>query len=188
MDKAELRRLMRDRVRSLSPEEKGWRSHQACLRLVSCQPFQRASVILLFLSMPDEIDTTEAIQAARHRGARVAVPKVDWDLHSMTAVEIPAEGAALTVSRSGLRNPVEGTAIDPAGIDLVVAPGLGFDRRGHRLGRGAGFYDRFLVGPAANATRCGFCFREQVVESIPVTEADVPVHWLVTDEEAICVS
>ncbi len=176
---------MRDRLRSLSPERKGQKSHQACLHLLSCRPFQGASVVMVFLSMPDEIDTAEVILAARQRGATVVVPKVDWALCSMTAVELMEGGDGVAVSRSGVRNPVAGEPVDPGRIDLVVTPGLGFDRKGHRLGRGKGFYDRFLSGPAAKAMRCGFCFCEQVVESIPVTDADVPVHWLVTDEEAI---
>ena len=178
---------MHDRLASLSPERKGQKSHQACLHLMSCRPFQESSVVMLFLSMPDEIDTTEVILAARQRGATVVVPKVDWALYSMTAVEWMPGGDEAAVSRSGPRNPVAGEPVDPGRIDLVVTPGLGFDRSGHRLGRGKGFYDRFLAGPAAKATRCGFCFCEQVVESIPVTDADASVHWLVTDEEAICV-
>jgi len=71
-------------------------------------------------------------------------------------------------------------------IDLVVAPALGFDRRGNRLGRGGSFYDRFFANDEVAAARCGFAFAEQVVESIPVTDSDEPVDFLVTDEEVIC--
>jgi 5-formyltetrahydrofolate cyclo-ligase len=140
---------------------------------------------MVFLSMPDEIDTTEAIALARQRGMVVLVPRVDWDLRSMEAVEIDSAAPEVAVGRGGLRNPVGGAPADLDRIDLVVTPGLGFDRQGHRLGRGAGFYDRFFAAPGLRAARCGFCFCEQVVESIPVAEADLPVDWLVTDEGAV---
>jgi len=187
MSKAELRRVLRDRLRGLSPEERGWKSRRACLHLVSCQPFQHASVVMVFLSMPDEIDTREAIVLAIQRGMTVVVPKVDWDQGSMTAVQIESPDPPVAVSRGGLRNPAGGEPVDPGRIDLVVTPGLGFDQQGHRLGRGAGFYDRFFARGGLRATRCGFCFSEQVVESIPVTEADLPVDWLVTDQQAVCI-
>ena len=69
----------------------------------------------------------------------------------------------------------------------MVTPGMGFDRRGNRLGRGAGFFDRFFADPRATAVRCGFCFWEQVVDWVPVTESDRPVDWLVTDEQVLCI-
>jgi 5-formyltetrahydrofolate cyclo-ligase len=68
---------------------------------------------------------------------------------------------------------------------MVVAPGLGFDRKGNRLGRGGSYYDRFFTNKELKAPKCGFAFSEQVVETVPVTEHDVPVGMLVTDEEVL---
>jgi len=70
-------------------------------------------------------------------------------------------------------------------IDLVVAPALGFDGKGNRLGRGSSYYDRFFANDGLKAARCGFAFAEQRVDSIPVAEHDEPVDFLVTDEEVI---
>ena len=70
-------------------------------------------------------------------------------------------------------------------IDMVVTPALGFDRKGNRLGRGGSYYDRFFANPVLKASRCGFAFSEQLVDSVPVTEHDEPVDLLVTDEEII---
>ena len=70
-------------------------------------------------------------------------------------------------------------------IDLVVAPGLGFDRKGNRLGRGGSYYDRFFTNKELKAAKCGFAFAEQVIETVPVTEHDMPVDMLVTDEEVL---
>ena len=70
-------------------------------------------------------------------------------------------------------------------IDLVVTPALGFDRKGNRLGRGSSYYDRFFANEELKAARGGFVFAEQLVDSIPVTELDEPVDFLVTDEGVI---
>ena len=70
-------------------------------------------------------------------------------------------------------------------IDLVVTPALGFDNKGNRLGRGGSYYDRFFANKELKASRCGFAFAEQMVESVPVTERDKPMDFLVTDEEVM---
>jgi 5-formyltetrahydrofolate cyclo-ligase len=187
MDKAGLRRQLRDRLRALSAEDKDRKSRQACQGLVSTPPYQRAAVVMMFLSMPDEIDMAQAMRQAWQEGKTVVVPKVDWDLRTMTPVRIDSLDAGMTVGRGGLRNPAGGQEADLGEIDVVVTPGLAFDTQGHRLGRGAGFYDRFFADPGVRAVRCGICFQEQVVESVPVAEADRPVDWLVTDEQVLCI-
>ena len=85
----------------------------------------------------------------------------------------------------GLRNPTTGAPVPFEEIQLVVAPGLGFDRKGNRLGRGGSYYDRFFTNRELKAVKCGFAFAEQVKETVPVMEHDVPVDMLVTDEEVL---
>jgi 5-formyltetrahydrofolate cyclo-ligase len=75
-------------------------------------------------------------------------------------------------------------AIAPQSADLVLVPGLGFDRRGYRVGYGGGFYDRFLSTLPGAAT-AGLCFDLQVVEAVPTAPGDVPVEWLITDRRLI---
>ena len=70
-------------------------------------------------------------------------------------------------------------------IDLVVTPGLGFDKKGNRLGRGGSYYDRFFANTKLKASRCGFGFAEQLVETIPVAQHDEPVDIVVTEKEII---
>ena len=187
MDKARLRKQLRDRLQAIPADQKDLKSRRACERLASCRPFQEASVVMVFLSMPDEIDTSAALVAAWQLDKTVVVPRVDWEHRTLTPVVMEGLDAAMAVGRGGLRNPVGGPAVDIARIDLVVTPGMGFDRRGNRLGRGAGFFDRFFADPRATAVRCGFCFWEQVVDWVPVTESDRPVDWLVTDEQVLCI-
>lgn len=185
MDKAELRRKLLNCLLAIPSEQRSERSRKACRNLVSMEHFQSASTIMMFLSLPHEVDTSEAILHAWQLGKAVAVPKISWEQRHMIAVEINSLETGLSTSSSGLRHPVAGVPVPFEEIDLVVTPALGFDRKGNRLGRGGSFYDRFFANEELKAARCGFGFAEQLVESIPVAEHDEPVEILVTDEEII---
>ena len=79
-----------------------------------------------------------------------------------------------------------GTVVPLALIDIIVVPGQAFDRQGFRVGRGRGFYDRFLAQQDIQALRCGLCFREQVLaEGIPAEPHDMPMDLVITDREVI---
>ncbi|MEN6335629.1 MAG: 5-formyltetrahydrofolate cyclo-ligase, partial [Phycisphaerales bacterium] len=110
---------------------------------------------------------------------------ISWQQRHMIPVQINSLDTGFSTGTWGLRNPTTGVPIPFGQIDLVVAPGLGYDRKGNRLGRGGSFYDRFFANKDLRATRCGLAFVEQVMELIPTTESDEPVEWLVTDEEVV---
>jgi 5-formyltetrahydrofolate cyclo-ligase len=118
-------------------------------------------------------------------GKAVSVPKISWQQRRMIAVEINSLETGFSTSAAGLRNPTTGVPVPFEEINLVVTPALGFDREGHRLGRGGSYYDRFFTDEKFKASKCGLAFTEQVVDSIPVDSMDVPVDFLVTDEEVI---
>jgi len=140
---------------------------------------------MMYLSLPPEADTSEAILHAWQLGKVVVVPKVSWQQRYMIAVQINSLETGFSTSSWGLRNPIAGVPMPFEEIDLVVTPALGFDRKGNRLGRGGSYYDRFFANAELKASRCGFAFAEQIVETIPVAEHDEPVELLVTDEEII---
>jgi 5-formyltetrahydrofolate cyclo-ligase len=102
----------------------------------------------------------------------------------MEAAEVlPADG--LVPSTYGPKEPAHRVAVEPDAVDVVVAPGLAFDRRGHRLGYGGGHYDRYLRRLGAAALRAGIAFSEQLVEEVPVEARDELLDVLVTDAEVI---
>jgi len=185
MDKTELRRKLLNRLLAITDQQRCEKSHRACRNLISTSEFQNASAIMMYLSLPHEVDTTEAILQAWQMGEIVAVPKISWQQRHMIPVRINSLEAGFSTGASGLRNPIAGEPIPFDQIDLVVTPALGFDRQGNRLGRGGSYYDRFFTNKELKAPRCGFAFAEQLVDSIPVTECDEPVDFLVTDEEII---
>jgi 5-formyltetrahydrofolate cyclo-ligase len=100
-------------------------------------------------------------------------------------VQINSLETEFSTEVAGLRNPVAGLPVPFEEIDLVVTPALAFDRKGNRLGRGGSYYDRFFTNEKLLASKCGFAFAEQLIDSIPVAEHDVPVDFLVTDEGVI---
>jgi 5-formyltetrahydrofolate cyclo-ligase len=185
MDKAQLRRTLLNRLYALPSEQRSEKSRKACQNLVSIEPFQNASTVMMFVSLPQEVDTSEAILHAWQLGKVVAVPKISWEQRHMIPVQINSLETGFSTNAFGLRNPIAGVPVPFEDIDLVVTPALGFDRKGNRLGRGGSFYDRFFANDQLRAVKCGFGFAEQVMDSIPVAEHDLPVDMLVTDEGII---
>jgi 5-formyltetrahydrofolate cyclo-ligase len=185
MDKAQLRRELQNCLLSITSQQRSEKSRKACRNLVSIPQFQNASTVMMFLSLPHEVDTSESILHAWQLGKTVTVPKVSWQQRHMIAVQIHSLETGISTEASGLKNPTSGVPMAFDEIDLVVTPALGFDRKGNRLGRGGAYYDRFFTNTELKASRCGFGFTEQLVETIPVAEHDEPVDILVTDEEII---
>ena len=185
MEKAELRRRLQKCLLEMTEEQRSEKSRKACRNLISTPQFQNASAVMLYLSLPHEVDTSEAILHAWQLGKTVLVPKISWQQRHMIPVQIHSLETGFSIGASGLRNPVMGVPMPIGEIDLVVAPALGFDGKGNRLGRGGSYYDKFFANEELKATRCGFAFAEQRIDSIPVTEHDVPVDYLVTDKEVI---
>ena len=85
----------------------------------------------------------------------------------------------------GIREPISNEAFPPEQIDLIVVPAMAFGADGARLGRGGGFYDRFLSQPDLRAATCGLAFHEQVLDAVPTGEHDCPVMVVVTDKEVL---
>ena len=103
----------------------------------------------------------------------------------MTAVVSDWPREKLPVNGHGLRQPADGQQNPLDEIDLIVTPGLAFDRLGNRLGRGGGYYDRFLSADGLRAVTCGLAFAEQVVEKLPTGPGDRAVQMIVTDREVL---
>jgi 5-formyltetrahydrofolate cyclo-ligase len=185
MDKNQLRHQLQAGLRELSDEQRNEKSRKACAKLTATPQFQDAAVVMMYLPLPHEVDTSAAILHAWNLGKTVVVPKISWTQRHMMPVEINSLETGFSTDVRGLKNPITGVPIPLEEISLVVAPGLGFDRRGNRLGRGGAYYDRFFDSGQLSASRCGLAFTQQIVDSVPVTEHDRSVNMLVTDEEVI---
>lgn len=166
---------------AIRPADLQVRSAAACRRLCETDEYRRSDVIMIFLSMAHEVDTSPiAIQAWRD-GKRILAPRVSWEQRRMLPVEIQSLTTDVEPGQMGIREPTEGMPVPVLDIDLVVVPGLAFDEHGNRLGRGRGFYDRFLWHKDLHAVCCAIALEEQIVPEVPVGEHDKPVNMIVTD-------
>ena len=185
MKKRRLRQQIKNTLKQLSATQLQQKSRAACDNLCSTDEFRRARVIMLFLSLEREIDTTFALQRAFSEEKTVLVPKVIWGDSIIVPVRLETFDDECESDRYGLRNPIQAEIVPAGEIDLVVVPGLAFDTQANRLGRGGGFYDRFLADPNLHARRCGFAFHEQLLPEIPTDSNDQPVDMLVTDQQIL---
>ncbi|MGD2110347.1 MAG: 5-formyltetrahydrofolate cyclo-ligase [Phycisphaerae bacterium] len=181
--KKELRQRLRKTLAEIPPDQIEPMSLRVCHRLFEQPEYVKAEVIMVFLSLPNEVDTSAVVLRAWQDRKRVLAPKVSWSQRRMMPVEIRSLTEDLTVSQIGMREPVSGIPFPVSMIDLVIVPGLGFDEFGHRLGRGRGFYDRFLAHPDFRGTACAVAFEVQLTASVPVGPLDQHVDMLVTDEK-----
>ena len=155
---------------------------KACSRLAELDAFERALIVMLYMPLPDELDLTSAAIRCFQTGKSVCVPFVDWRREDMYPVEATTfDDEQMELDERGLRRPKAGRPIPISSIDLVVVPGLAFDTQGRRLGRGGGFYDRFLSKLPRRTRQLGICFDEQIVPSVPVDAHDAAMDQVVTD-------
>jgi len=179
--KAAVRKHLREVLAALTETQRHQKSLNACSLVAASPEFAAARVVMLFLSTPHEVDTASLALKSWQAGKTVVVPKVSWDQRRMLPVEISSLNTNMTTTGPGVREPVSGKPIPVDFIDLVIVPGLGFTANGHRIGRGMGFYDRFLAQPEFLGVSCGLGFEEQIVEKLPVLDHDVPLSMLATD-------
>lgn len=180
--KALVRRELKQVLESLSGEERHRKSVAACTLLSSTAEFAAARVVMLYLSTPEEIDTAPLALKCWQSGKTVVVPKVSWDQKRMLPVEIHSLQTGIhTTSAHNIREPIAGKPIPLDLIDMVVVPGLGFSKSGYRIGRGMGFYDRFLAQEDFIGMSVGLAFAEQVIDDVPVLDHDMPLSMLVSD-------
>lgn len=173
---------MRKRRASL---DAGWvlaQSRAITARVIVLPEFQRAEVVLGYLSLPGEVNVDGILAAAWKAGKRVAVPAVRDDGEYMPAWFTPNE--SLTPAGFKVRQPTIPFWAKPDGYGLVIVPGVAFAADGARLGHGKGFYDRMLARLGSKVrSKVGVCFSFQLAPEIPVTETDVGMNVVVTEDQ-----
>ncbi len=167
-----VRTMMRQRLASLDPGVRQECSRSVVARLTELPEWKSARRVLLFAPLPVEPDIDPLWSLGALEGKECAYPRVEGMVTRLYYVHGLAE---LEPTRWGLREPVRLAAreADVADFDLALVPGLAFDARGGRLGRGGGFYDKLLAGRSGTATLVGVCFAAQRVEQLPLGPHDV---------------
>ncbi len=161
--------------------ERAARSRKIKDKLFQEEEFKKAKCVMFYVSTEEEVDTYRMIFEALEMGKRVCVPVILKGLKKIVASEIKGS-SALRKGPHGIYQPKEST-INPVSledIDLVVVPGVAFDSCNIRLGRGYGYYDRFLCGLKEETKTIGLAFQFQVVDSLPRDSHDIPVSKTIT--------
>ena len=146
-------------------------------KLFKEEMFKKAKVVMFYVSLKDEVDTLPMIDEALKAGKRVCVPVILKEEMKLIAGEIKDRKADLEKQHFGIYQPKKDKVreIPLKDIDLVVVPGIAFDKNNVRLGRGHGYYDRFLSGLHEGTNTIGLAFRFQVLEDLPKQPHDIPV-------------
>ena len=180
--KSAIRKNLRELLARMTDEQRHAKSLAACALITASREFDAARVVMLYLSTAQEVDTAPLALRAWQAGKTVVVPKVSWDQRRMLPIEISSLTTGLTSTGPGIREPIAGKPCPTEFIDLVIVPGLGFTNTGYRIGRGMGFYDRFLAQHDFLGLSCGLAFSEQIVDNLPVLDHDIPLSMLATDQ------
>lgn len=179
-EKKELRARLRAIRDTLDPSVQKEAGRRAAAWLFESELVREKRSIMLYASIRSEVDTQALLAYARSARMRVAFPRVTPVESSLEAAWVD-DDSQLKPGTMGIREPApELSPLDPASLDLIVVPGLGFDRQGFRLGYGAGHYDRFLL-MATRATWIGLTYDACLVPSIPTEPHDQRMHWVLTE-------
>lgn len=168
---------MRELKRAVPMEEKLRRSETVMRGVEELAEFRRAKVVLLYWSMTDEVQT-HAFVERWYKEKTLLLPCVVGDdlvLRQYTGPECMVAG-----EQFGIGEPTGKEYTDLASVEVIVVPGVAFDRQRNRMGRGRGFYDRLLKS-TPNAVKVGVAYDFQVLDAIPTEPHDVKMDRIVTE-------
>jgi 5-formyltetrahydrofolate cyclo-ligase len=186
MTKAEARRAARSRLGALDAAERAAMSAVIADAVWQLPEIAAARTILLYASLPDEVESDGIAREAWRRGIVVTYPRClpvtrELALHHLRDLSELRGAGSYGIREPDLACPL----LQIADIDAVLVPGLGWDRAGNRLGRGAGYYDRLFADPAWRGFRCGLFFAAQEFPHLPRDDWDAKLDAIVTEREAI---
>ncbi len=182
-NKRQIRAEMRSRLLAQSASVIGQKSRVIEKKLLETEGFRSAACIFFYVALPTEVQTASLIEKVLRDKKRVLVPFADLENKEIRAYEIKHTKNDLKKGTLDIYEPDPRgkEAVHPTEIDCVLVPGLAFDKKGSRLGRGAGFYDRFLTKLRPDAFKIALAFSFQVLPTIPLEDHDMKVDLVLTD-------
>lgn len=191
-EKSKLRSDMKRRLATITVEEKERQSEVVRNKLFNHEVYKNSERISVFLSMDDEIRTLDILRRMFEDGKQVFIPRYSNTLGRMDMVLLNDwdDYEGLPTTKWNIKQPpmdddrIE--ALESGGLDLVIMPGLAFTVKGHRLGRGKGYYDNFLCRAEQILPKKPYAiavaFKQQILPHIPTTESDVTVNEVLFED------
>ncbi len=180
MTKNDIRRKIKALRVMLSEAEKRDAAEEVFSRLEKTAAFIMADHILMYHSLPDELFTHAFLGKWAGR-KRFYLPRVN----GVNLEILPYDETRLELGSFHIEEPSGTNTVDPSQLELIVVPAVAYDRKGNRLGRGKGFYDRLLS--STKATKVGIGYEFQLVDELPTEEHDVPMDVVITQKTTIIV-
>lgn len=189
-EKIDLRRVIKTKLASFNTEMFKNEGIEAGKRIIAGSIWKKAQTILLFMSMSNEIDTHFLLDAALSCGKNLFVPRIDCDdmtFYQIDTLDAPWEAGVFGILEPTIDNKKQFLLAETEFPLLVIVPGMAFAPNGHRLGRGKGYYDRFLseIRTASGnitekVTVVGICLTEQLLDHVPAEDFDQKVDAIYT--------
>ena len=171
-------------LRNQKEEDRLTKSRVIQERLMAIPEFQRSRTILFYASFDGEVETFEMMRQAQKLGKRIALPTIIKNQKKIVPTLVEDVKKDLTVGSYGIKEPkgAAGKPLEISDIDLVIVPGVAFDKKHNRLGRGAGYYDRFLSQIPSEIPTVGLAFDFQLVDRLPQPKKqDIPVSRIIAN-------
>lgn len=180
MLKSEVRERIKRLKLMLDEAEKVSAAQSVFDRLEANAAFQLAEKILLYHSLPDELDTRSFLRKWKDR-KRFFLPRVN----GVNLELLPYDESRLEIGSFHIEEP-KGDELHPVEeMELIIVPGVAFDKKGRRLGRGKGFYDRLLAD--SKASKIGIAYEFQLMDELPAEEHDIPMDFVITESTTIVI-
>lgn len=175
MDKQSIRARVKARKNLLDDYERIAAAAQVFEYIEKSLLFIMSEHILMYHSLPDELQTRDFIDKW-HSQKHFYLPRVN----GVNLDILPYDSSKLHLGAFNIEEPVGNDTVDVSAIELIIVPGVAYDRRGNRIGRGKGFYDRLLRD--SRAVKIGVAYHCQLVDDIEPDEFDIPVDYVVTEQ------
>lgn len=176
-DKKSIRVEVRRRIKNMSEESKLGAATTIFDKIEATEAFAIADCVALFVAMWDEVPTGDVLERWRKMGKRVVVPRVEGDV--MRYYDYHPDRMA--VGAFGIIEPVGDSEVMADKVDLMIVPARAFTPKGERLGRGGGFYDKYMSLEGFRAVTFGVAFSCQIFDSLPTDPHDIPVDRVFAD-------
>ncbi|MBN1404959.1 MAG: 5-formyltetrahydrofolate cyclo-ligase [Candidatus Omnitrophica bacterium] len=180
--KAQIRKEILGKLYSQSSSDKAQKSAAIKKKLLKDSCFEKAKSVMFYVSKEYEVDTDDMIRQAWRLRKRIIVPVTDVGKKTIIASELKDPDTELEIGPFGVRQPKR-KYIRPVpvnDIDLVITPGVAFNKTGNRIGHGAGYYDSFLKILPKDTFTIGLAYGCQIVEEIPTLSWDIPVKKVIS--------
>jgi len=174
LTKLKIRSKILLKLKRQKEEDRSRKSKLIKNKLLKQAVFKKAKKVMFYIALKDEVDTKEMIKEAKKLGKIIAVPVCVKNRVSLRPALLDSH-AHLRKGPYGVSEPVLSRFIDPSDLDLIITPGVAFDKKGRRLGRGKGYYDHFLHRVPKDTPSIGLAFSLQILPRVPTSIHDVSV-------------